>query len=148
MMLSFFTSRLGGWAVGAVACLVLALLWQVEKSAHKDTLRFLDAETRRANVATETARLNNEKVREIQELLETRIRRDKNREAEHNRILAEMNAEIAAMQKMKEKFHEYTNKKPAVAARAFRRDANRLFRELAKTTCRTDCEDGNSSNPD
>ena len=135
-------------ALGAVGMLVLALMWQMEKSAHKDTLRILDGETRRANVATEAAAQNAEKVAEIKQLMFQAQERQKARDAENSRILADKNAQIADMLRMKEKFHEYTSKKPAVAARAWRFDFNRMQRRLSEATCRTDCEDGSTESPD
>lgn len=130
---------------GALASAILFGMWQWEKADHKQTLRMLDAETRRANVATTVANENKDKVLEMEKLLEERTRLAKEREERYNRVVAEKEEVLSSMERMKDKFHEYTNKKPAVAARAFRADLNRLFRELAGRTCRTDCESGDST---
>lgn len=147
-MFTFLASRLGGWAVGAIACMVVLIyaLW-LRGELHAQA-RELDAETRRANVATEAAAHNAGKVVEIKQLMLTAQLRQKERAASHAAALAERDDEIANMRKMKDKWYEYLDNHQDIAARAWRRDFNRLQRTLAESTCRTDCEGGNSENPD
>ena len=59
---------------GALASAIMFGMWQWEKADHKETLRLLDAETRRANVATVIANNNKDKVQEMREMLEERTR--------------------------------------------------------------------------
>ena len=93
---------------GALASAIMFGMWQWEKADHKETLRLLDAETRRANVATVIANNNKDKVQEMREMLEERTRLAKVREDRYNTILAEKEEKLASMERMKDKFHEYT----------------------------------------
>ena len=55
--------------MGVIACLVLAFLWKSEQADHEYTKRLLDAETRRANVATEAAADNAARLRSLPPIL-------------------------------------------------------------------------------
>ncbi len=134
--------------MGVIACLVLAFLWKSEQSNHEYTKRMLDAETRRANVATEAANNNAAKVAELEQDIVLNAERQKVREAENARILARRNDELTNMRKRMGAWKDALENRPEVAERAMRAELNRRLRELAAITCRTDCEDTDSREKD
>ena len=127
--------------VGAVACLVLAFLWKSEQASHESTKRMLDAETRRADVATEAANSNAAKAAELEKDMALNAERQKIREAENARILKARNDELTKMRNRIGAWKDALENRPEVAARVMRAELNRRLRELATITCRTGCED-------
>jgi len=130
----------GAAGLAAIAALVFAFLWKSEQSDHEYTKRFLDAETRRANVATEIANENAAKIVLMEKNEAVRSERQKIRAIADANIMQEKNAELLKIRQRIGAFRDAIEKRPKVAERTMRADINRGLRARATGTCRADCE--------
>ena len=126
--------------MGVIACLVLAFLWKSEQADHEYTKRLLDAETRRANVATEAAADNAAKAAQLATNFAVAQEQARQLNTSYARLEKERDQAISDLTSYRGRISNAILKKPGLLGRLADRATDRLVRDIQAATCRTDCD--------
>ncbi|MBL4826113.1 MAG: hypothetical protein JKY66_00100 [Spongiibacteraceae bacterium] len=129
--------------LATIGCLVVAVLWQMEKVAHAGTIIDLAEQTMRADTATKAANKNAALNKELELAAATAAVERKHLNDDFARANKERDAAQAALSSYRGRILNAATKKPGLISRLANRATTNVVREFSKATCRSDC--GNSA---
>lgn len=141
--MGFKFAAIGG-LVAALGMAILYGLWQHERAGREAYARVLDAVTHQRDAAISENNETAAKLKQMEIDIAVMTERRAVLQGEYNKIQGERNNERLHFQQREDALKNAAKKRPEVLARAIRAGINKRMRDLARATCRSNCENTDS----